>query len=119
MVRALDRRHTQREGDRAMTTATELPVTEQIDTALDEIQQARAVAIALPGSVERCLQLAELADVEAAWWEELSERSRTRIYWRAALAAREYAQHTARHWRDRATAQRTSAAVPQAETEAR
>ena len=95
-----------------MITATEQPVTEQIDTALDEIQQARAEAMALPASVERCLQLAELADVEAVWWEELSERTRTRVYWRAALAARAHAQHTASHWRSRATAQQVSGATP-------
>ena len=85
---------------------------EQVDGALDEILQARVVAVALPASAERSQQLAELADVEAAWWEELSERSRTRVYWRAALTAREHAQHTARHWRDRAAAQQVPGATP-------
>lgn len=84
-------------------TSTQLPAFAQVDAALDDILQARVAAVAQPVSVERCLQLAELADVEAAWWEELSERCRTRVHWRAALTAREHARHTARHWREQAT----------------
>jgi hypothetical protein len=77
---------------------------EQVDVALDEIQHARDQVMAQPSSAERALQLAKLADVEASWWEALSERSRTRVHWRAALVAREYAQHAARHWRQGAAA---------------
>ncbi|MFN2497176.1 MAG: hypothetical protein ABR608_14950 [Pseudonocardiaceae bacterium] len=88
---------------------TQITASEQVDAALDEILRVRAAATAQPVSVERSLLLAELADVEAAWWEELSERCRTRVYWRAALTAREHARHTARHWREQATAQATAA----------
>jgi hypothetical protein len=52
-----------------------------------------------PPSVERYLQLAQLSDADAAWWEDLVEHSDTRAQWRAALAAREHALCTARHWR--------------------
>lgn len=98
-----------------MTTA-QLSALEQINAALDQIQQARAAAMTQPACAERALRLAELADVEAAWWEELSERSRARVHWRAALAAREQAQHAARYWRRRAAAQQepVSAAQPEA-----
>ena len=92
-------------------SSTQITAAGQVDAALDEILRVRATAMAQPPSVQRCLLLAELADVEAAWWEELSERSRTRVYWRAALTAREHAQHTARHWRVQATAQQCSEAV--------
>lgn len=55
--------------------------------------------MAQPPSVQRFLRLATLADADAAWWEELVERSTTRARWRAALAAREHTLCTARHWR--------------------
>lgn len=80
-------------------TTTQRCAFAHVDAALDQIQQARVAAMAQPGSVERAVQLAELAEAEAAWWEELSERSATRAHWRAALVAREHAQHAARHWR--------------------
>lgn len=87
---------------------------EQIDAALDEIRSARQQAMAESISVQRFLRLAELADVEARWWEALSEHTRTRVCWRAALVAREHAQRTARHWRHRAAVQRGLALIPQA-----
>lgn len=93
-------------------TTTQVSVFEHADTALDQILQSRAEAVAQPASLQRCLQLAELAETEAAWWEELSERSRTRVYWRAALVAREHALRTVRHWRDQADALAVSEAVP-------
>lgn len=79
------------------------PRTDQVDAALDEIHQVRTRVLTQTPTPARCLQLAALADAEAAWWEVLSESSRTRVHWRAALAAREHAQHTARLWRHRAT----------------
>lgn len=94
-------------------TTTQLPAFAQVDEALDEILRVRTAATAQPAGVERSLLLAELADVEAAWWEELSERCRTRVHWRAALTAREHARHNARHWREQATAQ--AAAAPRSE----
>ena len=84
-----------------MTTA-QISVFEQVDSALNQILQSRAEVTAQPAGVQRCLRLAELVEAEAAWWEELSERSRTRAYWRAALVAREHARQTARHWRHQA-----------------
>lgn len=59
----------------------------------------REQMLAQPPSVKRHLHLAELSDADAAWWEELVEHSNTRARWRAALAAREHALCTARHWR--------------------
>ncbi|MGH3795631.1 MAG: hypothetical protein ACRDSP_12145 [Pseudonocardiaceae bacterium] len=75
---------------------------QQIDAALDEIQHVRDQVLTQPPSARRSLQLAELADLEAAWWEALSEHTATRVHWRAALAAREHAQRTARHHRSQA-----------------
>jgi hypothetical protein len=72
---------------------------EQVDAALDEISRRRTRLMATPATPWRAAQLAELADTEATWWEAVSERCATRVHWRAALAAREHAQHTARHWR--------------------
>lgn len=94
-------------------TSTQLPAFAQVDAALDEVLHARVAAMAQPAGIERCLLLAELAEVEAAWWEELSERCRTRVHWRAALTAREHARHNARHWREQATAR--AAATPHSE----
>lgn len=90
--------------------------TEQVDTALDDIGRVRAQVLTQPPTATRCLQLAALAESEAAWWEIHSETSRTRAHWRAALAAREHALHTARQWRHQAalqhTSQRTAALAP-------
>lgn len=77
-------------------------IEQQIDAALDEIQQARAQLLARPASPHRSVQLAELAEAEAAWWARLCEHSDTRVHWRAALSAREHAQHTARRHRRQA-----------------
>lgn len=82
--------------------------TEQVDASLDEIQRARELVMARPPGVERSLRLASLADAEACWWESLSEFCRVRVYWRAALAAREHAQLTARTWRHRAVCQQAA-----------
>lgn len=84
---------------------------ELVNAALDEIQRARAQVMARPVSLECCVQLAELADIEAAWWEVVSEGSRIRVSWRAALSAREHAQRAARYWRGRAATQRVSESV--------
>jgi hypothetical protein len=86
--------------------------TQQVDAALDRIQRAREQVTARPPSAENSQRLAELADAEASWWETLSEHSRVRVHWRAALAARERAQRVARGWRRRAAWQRTSEPRP-------
>lgn len=84
------------------------PHTRQVDAGLDTIQRARQLALTQPTSVEKYLALAQLAAAEASWWEALSERCRVRAYWRAALTAREHAQHAARHWQRRAEQQHAS-----------
>ncbi len=86
---------------------------EQLDAALDGVHRAREQVMTQPSSVERSLRLAALADVEASWWEVLSEHSRTRVHWRAALVAREHALQAARRWRQRVTVQRAPEPVPQ------
>ena len=86
---------------------------EQVEAALDGIQRAREQVMAQPPSAEHSQQLAVLADAEASWWEALSEHSRVRVHWRAALTAREHAQHIARSWRRCAVLQRASEPVPQ------
>ena len=88
--------------------------TEPVDTGLDKIQHAREMVMAGPPSAERSLRLATLADVEACWWESLSEHSQVRVYWRAALAAREHAQLVARIWRRRAARERAAPTAPTA-----
>lgn len=85
-------------------TLAQPTVLQQADAAFDEVQKARAEAMAGPPGVERCLHLAWIADVEAAWWAVLFEHSRTRTQWRAALVAREYALQSARSWRRQAAA---------------
>ena len=89
--------------------------TEQVDASLDKIQRARELVMARPPNVERSLQLARLADTEACWWESLSEFCRVRVYWRAALAAREHAQLTGRTWRRLAARQRAAADLAELE----
>lgn len=89
--------------------------TGHVDAGLDRVQRAREVIVAEPPSVERDLRLADLAEVEAAWWECLSEQARVRVYWRAAFAAREHALAAAGQWRRRAGRQ-LSAELPQQAT---
>jgi hypothetical protein len=94
-------------------TRTQTPGAQQVELALDAIERARAGAMRQPVSVQRCLTLAELADTEAAWWAEVFESARLRVQWRAALAAREHALHTARVWRARAVHPRLSQSEPE------
>ena len=86
--------------------------TEQIDAALDKIQHTRELVMTRPTSANQSLQLAELADAEACWWEALSEQCGVRAHWRAALVAREHARLTARRWRHRAARQRAAEVAP-------
>jgi len=76
----------------------------QVDVALDEIQRLREKVMVRQRSADYFIQLAELADSEAGWWLLLFEHSGTRVYWRAALSAHEYARHSARKWRQNAAA---------------
>lgn len=73
-----------------------------VDATLDTIQAAREEAIAQLAGGEQAQRLALLADAEAACWEQVFDRARTRAQWRAALAAREWAQQRARSYRRRA-----------------
>jgi len=88
--------------------------TEQVNASLDTIHRAREQVMARPPSAQRSLQLAGLAQAEAGWWELLSEYCPVRVYWRAALAAREHAQLSARTWRRRAARQRAAELAPPA-----
>jgi hypothetical protein len=81
-----------------------------VDAALDAIQAAREEAIAQLTGGEQSRRLALLADAEAACWEQVFDKARTRAQWRAALAAREWAQQLARTYRRRA--EDSSAAAP-------
>lgn len=71
------------------------PHFEEIDAALDVIQQGREHALAPLSGDALLLRLATVADTEACWWESSSERTRVRVHWRAALAARDGARLTA------------------------
>lgn len=76
----------------------------QVDAALDEIQRLRERVMVQQPSTGRFVRLAELSESEAGWWLLLFERSRTRVYWRAALSAHEHARASARQWRRHAIA---------------
>ena len=75
---------------------TNVPITVQIDAALDRVQQHRERTMADAHGSERCMR------VEARLWAVLFEHSRIRVYWRAALAAESHSRWLARHWRRRA-----------------
>lgn len=83
-------------------TAAELSGLDRVNTALEQLWRHHAQAIRQPSGIERCQLLAQLAEVEAACWEEVIERSPVRVQWRAALLAREHALQAARCWRRRA-----------------
>jgi hypothetical protein len=85
-------------------SGAETPVNEQVAAALDAVVRKRERLMVLPDSQWRCAQLAELAEIEACWWQVLFEHARIRVYWRAALAAHEAARQSARMWRRRADA---------------
>lgn len=87
-------------------TTTQISLLARVDDALDEIQRMRERIMVQKSSADRFARLAELADGEARWWLLLFERSRSRVYWRAALAAHEHARQSARKWRRAADAQR-------------
>jgi hypothetical protein len=72
------------------------------DAALDAIQAAREEAITQLTGGKQSQRLALLADAEAACWERVFDRARTRAQWRAAIAAREWAQQLERTYRRRA-----------------
>lgn len=88
-------------------TVTHLPsITTQVDAALDEVVRNREYVMAERPGALRSRKLSVLYKREAHYWSLLVEHSRTRVHWRAALAAREYARRTALSWRRRAAMQR-------------
>jgi len=86
-------------------SAISLPLTAGLDAALDEVQREQACVRRLSPSAARSHQMADLCAREARLWQVLFERTRSRVHWRAALAAELYARERARRWRRAATAQ--------------
>ncbi|HEY3263300.1 MAG TPA: hypothetical protein VGJ95_24010 [Pseudonocardiaceae bacterium] len=79
-------------------------VLEQLDTRLDELRREREQLMREPAGLQRSTRMMELYEAEAAVWSEIIDHCRTRVYWRAALGAREYALAAAGMWRRRAAA---------------
>ncbi|MQA13469.1 MAG: hypothetical protein GEV09_04635 [Pseudonocardiaceae bacterium] len=77
-------------------------MTAQLDGALDVLASQREQLMAEDPSVARASQLARVYELEARLRQTLFEHARTRVQWRAALAAEAYARLCARHWRRRA-----------------
>ncbi len=85
-----------------MSVITERPITAQLDGALDVLMGERERLMTEHPSATRAAKLARLYELEARLWTTLFERTRTRLQWRAALAAEAYARQHARQWRVRA-----------------
>lgn len=85
-----------------MTTVNERSLTGQLDGALDVLVVQREQLMAEVPSFDRAVGLARVFELEARLWSTLFEHSRSRVQWRAALAAEAYARACARHWRRRA-----------------
>ena len=83
-------------------TASSTTLSERIDAVLDQLQSGREYAMARLVGPERAVRMATLYELEARCWASLFECTRTRVYWRAALAAEVGAHRLARHWRRRA-----------------
>lgn len=86
----------------AVISVTNGSINSQIDVVLDEVRRFRDHAIAGVPSARRSVRMAELYQVEARLWSVLFERTHSRIYWRAALAAEAYARQCAISWRRQA-----------------
>jgi len=85
-------------------TALASSMTDVLDALLNEIQQRRKRALAAAPSASRAACLVLTCEQEAWVWSRLFERSRSRIYWRAALSAEAHARACARSWRPLAEA---------------
>lgn len=95
-----------------MSVTTERPMTAQLDCALDALVGKRERLMADHPSVVRAMKLARLYELEARLWATLFEHTtRSRVQWRAALAAEAYARQLARHWRNRAGTEARCASV--------
>ncbi len=86
-------------------SATSAPSTVHIDEALDQVQRHRERVLAEAPGVERSTRIAALYEREACLWSALFEFTRTRVYWRAALAAEIRARQLAWQWRRHAIAE--------------
>lgn len=84
--------------------AAHVLVLNEFEAGLDALSRQREQLLRQPVGPERSTRMAESYDAEAELWSQVGERCRTRVYWRAALGAREYALRQARVWRRRAAA---------------
>jgi hypothetical protein len=89
-----------------------LPLTAQLDIALEQLQRRRERLTAEPVDVECAVRIAGLYELEARLWSVLFERSRGRIQWRAALSAEAYARSCARAWKAQAQAYHGPTYIP-------
>jgi hypothetical protein len=85
-----------------MTAVTERSFAARLDGELDVLMCQREQLMAERPGVDRAAQLARLWELEARVWSTLFEHARSRVQWRAALAAEAYARGCARAWRRRA-----------------
>jgi len=92
-----------------MTLVGSIP--DVLDALLDQLQRRREHVLAMAPCARRAIALAELYEREARVWSLLFERSRSRIQWRAALAAEAYARACARTWRGQVHAYRGCASL--------
>jgi len=93
-----------------MTLAGSIP--DVLDALLDHLQRRREHMLAAAPCAHRAIALAELYEREARVWSLLFERSRSRIQWRAALAAEAHARACARAWHAEAAARHRHARLP-------
>jgi hypothetical protein len=80
-------------------TTTQPPRTSAIDAELDGVLRRRETLLRAMPSPARAQLLADLFDHEAWLWSTLFSRTRSRLMWRAALAAEAHARASARWWR--------------------
>lgn len=94
-----------------MSATTGLPLTVQLDAALEHLQRRRDELLTDTTDADCAERVAELYEIEARLWSTLFERTEVRLVWRAALAAESHARLWARHWRRRAATRRELAAA--------
>jgi len=76
-----------------------------IELQLDELYREREQMLRTQPSPARSHLVADLFDHEAWLWSVLFETTRSRLTWRAALAAQAHARVSARSWRRHAAMQ--------------
>jgi hypothetical protein len=94
-------------------TATQPRLTSAIEVELDRVSRERDALLRAVPSPARSQLLADLFDHEAWLWSTLFERTRSRLMWRAALAAEAHARLSARWWR-RQSAEAADPPIPTA-----